>query len=340
MKHLTLTLNAAQNVSLTCYLTENSPEYANLDVRPAILVIPGGGYHMCSDREAEPIALAFSAAGFHAFVLRYTLHAVKPWPAPLADYEQAMETILSHAAEWGVDRDRIAVVGFSAGGHLAACAAAIAEHKPAAAILGYAVLTEKTARQCVEGLPAPVDLVDGRTAPCFLFATRTDNVVPIGNTLAFEKKLEEYGISFESHIYSFGPHGFGTGGKIYNKPPLSRRAATWITDSIEWLGELWGRRTYDGFSAPEFTRIFNGDRQETLSVSCTYRHLLAQGEEAKEALQDVIARIDALMRPNVPAPTMEMISGWTLREILPLLGYTAEELAALDERLKTIRNAF
>ena len=340
MKRSVIALNAAQNVSLTCYLTEKSPEYANLDTRPAILVIPGGGYQMCSDREAEPIAFAFAAAGFHAFVLRYTLHAVKPWPAPLADYEQAMEAILSHAEEWGVDRDRIAVVGFSAGGHLAACAATIAEHKPAAAILGYAVLTEQTARQCVEGLPAPVDLVDGRTAPCFLFATRTDSVVPIENTLAFERKLDAYGISFESHIYSFGPHGFGTGENIYNQPPLTRRAATWIADSIEWLGELWGERTFEGYSAPKFARIFNGDRQEMLSLSCTYRHLLTQGEEAKKILQDVIGRVDTLMRPNVPAPTMEMISGWTLREMLPLLGYTAEELTALEERLKTIRNTF
>lgn len=334
-----LTLNEAQNVRLTCYLYDRSPEYTNLDVRPAILVIPGGGYHMCSDREAEPIALAFAAAGFHAFVLRYTVHHVKPWPAPLADYEQAMETILAHAEEWGVDKERIAVVGFSAGGHLAACAATIAAHKPAAAILGYAVLTAETSDQCVEGLPAPVDLVDADTAPCFLFATRTDNVVPIRNTLAFEQKLDENGISFESHIYSYGPHGFGNGGAIYNQPPLCPRAGTWMEDSICWLSELWGARTFEGYASPKFGRVYRGDKQAYLSADCSYRHLAAQQGKAQEILKAVFERVETGMRSNVPSSTMKMLEGWTLRELLPLIGFTKEEIDAFDEQLRAVKNA-
>lgn len=88
-------------------------------MRPSVLVIPGGGYEMTSDREAEPIAMQFLAAGFNAFVLRYS---VKPsvFPVALLEAADAMTMIREHAAEWHVDPDAIAVIGFSAGGHLAA----------------------------------------------------------------------------------------------------------------------------------------------------------------------------------------------------------------------------
>ena len=102
-----------------------------------MLVIPGGGYAMCSDREADPVATAYLKAGYQAFILRYTCTPKGKWPLPLEDYDQAMGRIIENAEAWHVDADKIAVVGFSAGGHLAACAATVAEHKPAAAVLVY-----------------------------------------------------------------------------------------------------------------------------------------------------------------------------------------------------------
>lgn len=101
------------------YCLDNSEEVVPDRVRPSVLVIPGGGYEMTSDREAEPIAMQFLAAGFNAFVLRYS---VKPsvFPVALLEAADAMTMIHEHAAEWHVDPDAIAVIGFSAGGHLAA----------------------------------------------------------------------------------------------------------------------------------------------------------------------------------------------------------------------------
>ena len=101
------------------YCLDNSEEVVPDRVRPSVLVIPGGGYEMTSDREAEPIAMQFLAAGFNAFVLRYS---VKPsvFPVALLEAADAMTMIREHAAEWHVDPDAIAVIGFSAGGHLAA----------------------------------------------------------------------------------------------------------------------------------------------------------------------------------------------------------------------------
>ena len=101
------------------YCLDNSSEIDPNRKRPSVLVIPGGGYEMTSDREAEPIAMQFLAAGFNAFVLRYS---VKPsiFPVALLEAAEAMRRIRTHADEWHCDADAIAVIGFSAGGHLAA----------------------------------------------------------------------------------------------------------------------------------------------------------------------------------------------------------------------------
>ena len=135
------------------YCLDNSEEIVPDRVRPSVLVIPGGGYEMTSDREAEPIAMQFLAAGYNVFVLRYS---VKPsvFPVALLEAAEAMKRIRDHAAEWHVDADAIAVIGFSAGGHLAANLATsasddvIAAHgydpdrvRPNGLMLSYPVIT-------------------------------------------------------------------------------------------------------------------------------------------------------------------------------------------------------
>lgn len=334
---LSQVISLSATASLTTYLIDKSAEYPDLDVRPAVLVLPGGGYAVCSDREAEPIALGFAAKGFHAFVLHYTVKSQRPWPAPLEDYEAAMETLLTRAEEWGVDRERIAVCGFSAGGHLAACAATIAKHKPRAAVIAYGALTKETASLC-GNVPLPVDLVDENTAPCFVFGTRNDNVAPVRNSVAFIDRLEQCGISFESHIYSFGPHGFGTGERTYNRPPITRRAERWLGDCIGWLEELWGERTFEGYAAPKFGRRINGDSEKTLSLTCTYPHILKQGEEAKAVLKEPLAAIGAFLENSPSEGVKKVVSKWTLFDILSALGYTREALETLDKKLRAIEN--
>jgi len=82
---------------------------------------------MCSDREADPVALEYAKAGFQTFVLRYSVGANAAWPQPLEDYEQAMKLIRDNSEKWFLDPNRVAVIGFSAGGHLAGCAATMAK---------------------------------------------------------------------------------------------------------------------------------------------------------------------------------------------------------------------
>ncbi len=178
MKILTLPLRKENPfVTLTACLQEEPSPFAGRK-RPAVVVCPGGGYTFCSSREAEPVAFRFAAMGYHVFVLRYSVYAddenmpmgsavvPKPervHPAPLVDLGSAFLTIRAHADEWGVDADRIAVCGFSAGAHNCAMYSvywnapllterlhAPAEQlRPAAAILGYAVTDQILMRDSV-----------------------------------------------------------------------------------------------------------------------------------------------------------------------------------------------
>ena len=91
------TLSEERKVTLTCYLEETKGEFGAVDQRPAVLILPGGGYHFCSDREADPVAFPYLRAGYHAFILRYSLNDQAVWPRPLEDYEEAMSLIRANA---------------------------------------------------------------------------------------------------------------------------------------------------------------------------------------------------------------------------------------------------
>lgn len=101
-----LELKSNPGATLTAYLLDTSREMPNMTDRPAVLVIPGGGYYMCSDREAEPIAMAFAVHGYNTFVLRYTVGEGKDFKMPLADAEEALTLIRERAEEWHVIKTR------------------------------------------------------------------------------------------------------------------------------------------------------------------------------------------------------------------------------------------
>jgi len=238
-----ITMDDAGNTSLSCYVLDGSEEFINIEKRPAVLIFPGGGYRFCSDREAEPVAMAYLSEGYHAFILRYTVGPESVWPRPLEDAEKAMELIRAKSSEWMVDTDRIAVIGFSAGGHLAAALSTIGRNKPNATILGYpCILDDRCSRLCTPK-PGLDDKVTGETPPAFLFTTSDDKVVPAENTLAFIKALDEADIPYEAHIFQSGPHGISlakdhtcAGREDFINPRISK----WFEMSIGWLKEVFG----------------------------------------------------------------------------------------------------
>ena len=122
----------ATGAMLTGYLRDETTEMPSYNTRPAVLILPGGGYRYCSPREADPVAVQFLQAGYHVFTLIYsTDHAPLLWQ-PLTEAASAILYLRRNAADLRIAADKITIVGFSAGAHLAASTALLwDEPKPA-----------------------------------------------------------------------------------------------------------------------------------------------------------------------------------------------------------------
>lgn len=335
----TIVLNQERNVTLTAYVQDVLGEFG-FEKRPAMLVLPGGGYVMCSDREADPVALCYAKAGYQAFILRYTVKNMGGWPYPLRDYEQAMACIAQNAEKWHVLTDKIAVVGFSAGGHLAACAATLSEHKPAAAVLIYPAILKEIVDLCQSGMPYPHEEVTKETCPCFLAAARDDRVVEIRNTLMMELALADQGIPFESHIYSYGGHGFSTAEKWVNQASVSERVPHWVPDSISWLQETLGILTKKGMGDPCLAVSKNGDDAPVLSVACTLNHIRKQGDKVKLIMAPLFAGIEAVAKERDFSldGLMAAVGNMTIRELMETVEIPQEHIIEIDKQLHGMMN--
>jgi acetyl esterase/lipase len=220
-------------------------------LRPAVLVLPGGGYARTAPHEAEPVAEWLSGLGIHAFVLRYSV-APDRHPAPLQDAKEAMLHIRSGAHGLAVDEGRVGALGFSAGGHLAATlstAAATGDPRldvpgaiPDLSVLCYPVvsLTHEVHQGSVDnllgrapssGLLAALSAdghVSAATPPAFLWHTADDAAVSVSHSLRYAGALMEAGVPAELHIFPSGRHGLGLAGD----EPGARQ---WPALCADWL---------------------------------------------------------------------------------------------------------
>ena len=339
MKAQTITLHEDRHVTLTCYLQEVGGEFQGIPKRPAVIVLPGGGYEYCSPREADPVAFPYLKAGCQVFILRYSVgdHAV--WPAPLNDYEEAIALIREKSDEWNVWPDKIAVIGFSAGGHLAAAAATMAKNRPNAAILGYPAVEKFEVRGCP--VPDTTKEIDDLTPPCFLFHTRTDGIVPVSNSISFIRSLEEHNISFESHIYSYGPHGFSTGDSSVQSADtrITPRARNWVADSIGWLAEVFGEFENGKMGEPKVKSHIHDDNLPFLTLDCTMGHIM-ESEGGQALMRHLMASMPGAESAPQDFDHTEIIKGFyhcTLREVLGLAGLPKDAAEALDAQLRQIK---
>lgn len=204
----------------------------------SVLILPGGGYTYCSEREGEPVALAYVAKGLSAFVLTYRTEQPFCFEHTWYDVNEAMRLIHLHSEDWNLDKKKVTVIGFSAGGHLAGALATRGKLRPNAAILCYPVIIDSLAKLISQQLEGIDEHVTEHTPQMFVCATFEDHIVPIRNTLRIINALHEHKIPFECHIYEWGHHGLSLGNKTTedgNPQNIDDRFATWFELSVSWL---------------------------------------------------------------------------------------------------------
>lgn len=231
---------------------------AELAGRPVVIVLPGGGYLRHAGHEGAPVALWLNALAINAVVLHYSVAPDRPGarlhPAPLEDVRAALSWLRSGDSGLGIDRSRIGVLGFSAGGHLAATlcsgiAAGKGADRPDLAILAYPVISMLSHhhRGSLEALlgakPTPhqreqlsADLaVDAATPPTFLWHTADDDSVSVVNSLQYAAALARHGIAFELHVFPQGRHGLGLAHDQGGAADWPGNCARWLA-SHGWAG--------------------------------------------------------------------------------------------------------
>jgi len=255
---------------LSVYI-QNYSDGMMIKERPLVLICPGGGYGHLSDREGEPIALAFLAMGYHAAVLHYSC-APAQYPTQLRELATAMLLVREHAKEWHVDTEKIVVQGGSAGGHLAACLGVFwdedelaesvglsaDEHwklQPAGMILCYPVITsgefahrgsfEKLLGDREAELSEKLSLekqVSEKTPKAFIWGTFEDKSVPVENSLLFVSAMRRADIPVEYHLYPRGCHGLALATRLTQSNEgrhMQKECASWVELAHTWMENMF-----------------------------------------------------------------------------------------------------
>lgn len=248
---------------LSCILMDCPSDAIENWKRPAVIVVPGGGYRHVSKREGEPIASAFLNRGFQTFILWYTVEEGARYPKPLLQLSAAVDYVKKNAEAFNVNPEEVFVVGFSAGGHLTGNLAVEYQSipkkfgvkvdcKPTAVGLCYPVISKEHGHQGSynqllngyteeekEELLKTLNLneaVSDVTPPAFIWSTVEDAAVPSDNALRYAMALDQHNIAYELHIYPKGPHGRSTGDLEVNPPsPALAKIKHWVDDCAEFF---------------------------------------------------------------------------------------------------------
>ena len=243
----------ADSSTLTIYLPD-----ADKATGTGIVICPGGGYgHLAMDHEGHQVARWLNGLGIAAFILKYRHAPSYRHPTPLRDAQRALRTVRANAGAWGVDEGKLGILGFSAGGHLAASTGIHFDWKddlasddidrlsarPDFMVLVYPVISmtedymHRGSRNNLLGADADESMarlmshekqVTAETPPAFLIHTTTDKAVPPENSIHLYLAMRAAGVDSEMHIYEQGPHGFGLA-------PYDPILSSWPARCVAWM---------------------------------------------------------------------------------------------------------
>ena len=269
-------IRISDNATLTTYIHDQSEkEKFQIEKRPAVIIMPGGGYAFLSDTEGEPAALTFLQAGYNTFVLRYSVGDACTYPEILEEVSKAIWGVRSHAEEWHTDPDAVVLMGFSTGACLAAMSATqwntpgLAEKlgvrpediRPNAAVIAYAPWDNtntiqhdpkyynpgaaRIAKDCTPELDF-INYAGPHMPPMFLWHNRYDKFVPAINPVMIAAKMLELDLPFELHIFQGGEHGMSVCNSLSSYNEEGRRlneenpnVRMWVPMCINWINGLF-----------------------------------------------------------------------------------------------------
>lgn len=261
MEYLKKRINGAK---LSLYILSNYQEIDIYRKRPMIVICPGGGYHFCSPREAEPIAVKFMSYGYNAAVLTYTTtddfkKKKMLYPKPQQQLAKTIEYIRKNADKFNTDPNMICTIGFSAGGHLVASLGCFWKQygnlsKPNAQILCYPVIISgkyahkgsfenlcNNNQELINKLSLE-KCVNQDVPPTFIWHTKTDQSVPYQNSELFIEALKKNNVKVQSHFFETGSHGLSlaTNEVISQRhPETNKEVAKWPNLVHKWLDKTF-----------------------------------------------------------------------------------------------------
>ncbi|MFI3166072.1 MAG: alpha/beta hydrolase [Bacillota bacterium] len=260
-------LEYQKTATLESYILPKSPERSQNQKHPAVIICPGGGYNTVNVVPCQPMAIAFCGKGISAFILDYSCTPVH-FPTQLAEVATAVKFVRDNAEKWNIDPNKIAVAGFSAGGHLAGTLGVYwnsdvvknlgfeaSDVKPNALVLGYPVLSARRgwdrwtftnllgeAGYENAELLEKVSLEKHVTAdvpPTFFWHTFEDQKVPVQNAFIFCEAVVEAGKRVECHVFPKGVHALGLGNwLVQNEENVHKNVDSWLGFAGDFLHEF------------------------------------------------------------------------------------------------------
>lgn len=217
--------------------------HSNSDLAlPGVVIVPGGSYNKIKERDSERVAVTLATHAFQTFVVRYPVMAHKNYQAAKRALAQAFNYLVDHAAALDLDPQRLGVLGFSAGGQLAAAYSNLPETKAKFAGLGYPVIQQTIDDRMGVTTEDVANLVTEQTPPTFIWGSINDGLTTYRAHIAhYAEALDQHGVPFELHEFSTGNHGIALANRytgVVNNARTDEHMARWFPLFLGWLNTL------------------------------------------------------------------------------------------------------